>query len=391
MSRIVTTKDFINRARAIHGDKYDYSRVVYTTNRTNVEIICPTHGSFLQTPTNHLRGKGCTKCGRERTIAKQSDTKDTFVAKAVAVHGDRYDYSKVEYINNSTKICIICPEHGEFWQTPCSHLNGNGCPDCALVSRSKHRSYTTAQFVDKASVVHNHKYDYSLAEYRGAESRVKIICPIHGVFEQCASTHLQGYGCPKCAAENRKGLICGVGYNDMGIRDSKSRVYKVWQAMINRCYNEEKQKGMPTYIGCTVADEWLVYSNFYAWYTDPSNGYREGYHIDKDLFSPKGKKVYSPDTCCFLPHEINTLIKGKQTKVSALPEGVSFHHGKYFGRITKHGKCLTTKRCETPQAAFIEYAKMKEEYVYELATEYFSRGEITERVYNRLLKYKIEQ
>ena len=116
---------FIKKARKVHGDKYDYSKVEYKDNKTKVCIICPIHGEFWQKPANHLLGQGCIKCANE-----YSPSTEEWIEKAKKVHGDRYDYSKSLYVNTVTKICVICPIHGEFWVFPNNHLKGNGCPSC---------------------------------------------------------------------------------------------------------------------------------------------------------------------------------------------------------------------------------------------------------------------
>lgn len=120
-----TTEEWISKAKEIHGNKYDYSKVGYKNHTTRVCIICPEHGEFYQRPYDHLSYHECPKCN-----GKEVYNNNDFVVKAKLVHGDKYDYSKVEYINTSTKVCIICSEHGEFWQRPNKHLHGQGCPKC---------------------------------------------------------------------------------------------------------------------------------------------------------------------------------------------------------------------------------------------------------------------
>lgn len=120
----INQEEFIQQAKEIHGDKYDYSKVQYVNKTTKVCIICPIHGEFWQTPKQHLQGQGCPFC------SNNISSKDFFIYKANITHNNKYDYSKVEYINCSTKVCIICPEHGEFWQYPNSHVRGDGCPYC---------------------------------------------------------------------------------------------------------------------------------------------------------------------------------------------------------------------------------------------------------------------
>lgn len=120
------TEIFIEKARKIHGDKYDYSNVNYVKAIEKVYIICPTHGGFWQTPHMHLCGRGCPKCAKNVRL-----TTEEFIECARKIHGDKYDYSKVEYKNARTEVCIICPDHGEFWQVPYVHIGiGCGCPSC---------------------------------------------------------------------------------------------------------------------------------------------------------------------------------------------------------------------------------------------------------------------
>ena len=107
----LTTEEFIKKAREVHGDKYDYSKVEYVKSKAKVTIICPEHGEFLQTPQKHLYGQGCPKCGHKSEL-----TTEEFIKKAREVHGDKYDYSNVEYVDAKTNVCIICKQHGVFWQ-----------------------------------------------------------------------------------------------------------------------------------------------------------------------------------------------------------------------------------------------------------------------------------
>ena len=134
-----TTETFIEKAKKIHGDKYDYSNVNYINNKTKVSIICheknvlgEEHGIFHQRPNDHLSGYGCSKCGKNYVPSTEE-----WVAKAKNIYGDKYDYSKVNYINTKHKICITCPIHGDFLQSPNNHLNGCECPHCNSDNKSK--------------------------------------------------------------------------------------------------------------------------------------------------------------------------------------------------------------------------------------------------------------
>ena len=126
-------------------------------------------------------------------------TTEEFIAKAKAVHGDRYDYSKGEYVGTKIKVRIVCKEHGEFLQSPQKHLYGQGCEKCSRESKAKLFSLGKEKFIEKANSVHNGFYDYSEVEYVNSRSYVKILCPLHGPFMQIPSSHLRGHGCPKCA------------------------------------------------------------------------------------------------------------------------------------------------------------------------------------------------
>jgi hypothetical protein len=188
-----TLEQFIDEARAVHGDKYDYSKVMYETNKTPVIIICTkeNHGEFKQTPKNHTKmHQGCPKCYDDTKVK----TTDQFIQKAKKIHGDKYDYSLVVYVNTDLNVKIICPVHGIFEQSPHSHLNGSDCIKCANNMR------TLEQFIKEANERHNNKYDYSETIFIDMLTKVKIKCPKHGIFEMQPSNHIyaSAYGCKKC-------------------------------------------------------------------------------------------------------------------------------------------------------------------------------------------------
>jgi hypothetical protein len=175
-------ENFIKRAVEIHGNKYDYSKAIYKNLYTKVCIVCPKHGEFWQTPNAHIiRKQGCKLCSNEEIANKFKKSTEQFIAEAHKVHGDKYDYSKVEYVNNKTKVCIICHEHGEFWQTPSKHILGQECPKCT-VKHKNNQPKNTEQFIAEARKVHGDKYDYSKVEYVNDRTKVCIICPGHGEF-----------------------------------------------------------------------------------------------------------------------------------------------------------------------------------------------------------------
>lgn len=136
---------------------------------------------------------------------KKLTTKE-WIEKAQKVHGKTYNYSKSQYINTRSKIEIICPEHGEFWQEANAHIQGQGCPKCANLSRNKFKFNTQEEFIIKANIIHNFKYNYSKIIYKLSKEKVIIICPIHGEFFQTPNDHLQNKGCPKCQLKSQTKL-----------------------------------------------------------------------------------------------------------------------------------------------------------------------------------------
>ena len=193
-----STQEFIEKAKEVHGDLYDYSKTDYFNCKTNVDILCNVHGVFSQTPNSHLSGRGCPKCARKRITLGQTYSVEHFLEKANKVHGDRYDYSKIDYVDYNTKICIACREHGEFWQTPSKHACGQGCPKCANEEKGLRQRLSKEEFIAQSQKTHGILYDYSKVKYCGRRIPVCIICPRHGEFWQTPNNHMRSTGCPKC-------------------------------------------------------------------------------------------------------------------------------------------------------------------------------------------------
>ena len=292
MAKKVTTEDFIKRAHEVHGDKYDYSKTVYVAAIKDVTIICPTHGEFQQRPANHLTGRGChecggnkpltltkfieranakhghrydyshvnfksvedkaviicpehgpfeqrvmthlkgfncPKCGRESVAGKLGHTLERFLQDAKKAHGDKYDYSEVNYKNALAKVKVICPEHGVFHQTPSSHVRGVACSKCSDLIAADKRRLSTEEFIARAREVHGTKYDYSRAEYVTSHGKVEIICPEHGSFWQSPATHTMGNkaGCPGCAVSGFDQTKPALLYYLAVVTDSDETLYKI--------------------------------------------------------------------------------------------------------------------------------------------------------------------
>lgn len=217
-----TTDEFIKNMRVVHGDKYDYSQTEYGNNaHEKVKVICKQHGEFWVTPANHRKGKGCKKCGSVVGRAKQKLSikkyyeavksnisiseamKSQFIEKAVAKYGYKYDYSLVKYINANTNVTIVCPVHGEFQQTPSTHLCDKslfGCRKCGRLAAAKNRSASVSDsYFTKFVGWFGDLYDYSKYEYVTAKTKSVIICRKHGEFLVSPDNHSRGKGCPTCA------------------------------------------------------------------------------------------------------------------------------------------------------------------------------------------------
>ena len=234
----ISREEFLVRAKKKHGDTYDYSATKFTGIKKKIIVICRIHGEFEQKAETHLRGSGCPKCGRRKSDLGRRKTNADFIEQATQVHGDTFDYSKVDYKTNSSHVTIICRVHGEWKQTPSNHLSGFGCPKCANNERK-----STKQFIEDALFVHGDKYDYTETVYNNNKTKVRISCKVHGPFEQLPNNHLDGQGCVKCT---KPGLILCPIHNVAASTAYKNKNYKCrcevckkWQSIRGRM-NREK-------------------------------------------------------------------------------------------------------------------------------------------------------
>lgn len=213
MGSAISKNEFLRRAKKVHGDKYDYSKLDYHRLTEKGTIICPIHGEFSQILTIHIHAaRGCPECG-----GSVKKTRESFELSARLIHGDKYDYSNVEYINNKTKVNITCRDcNNEFYIRPDSHMNGKGCVKCGYAKSSKNRSLTKDQFIINSRLVHGDAYDYSVSEYVNTSIKLNISCFKHGVFEQTPGNHMSGVGCPMCKLSKGEVSISDV-LDDIGV------------------------------------------------------------------------------------------------------------------------------------------------------------------------------
>lgn len=256
---------------------------------------------------------------------------------------------------------------------------------------------TQQEFIARAREIHGDKYDYSKVDFTSTKKNIQIICPIHGEFTQNAGAHIYGkHGCKLCSIEKGNNSRrfntnsyknMGVGVNDMRyISNEKDKVFiRIWNSMLIRCYGKVYKAQKPTYMGCTVCTEWQTFSNFRKWCLQY---YIDGYHLDKDILV-KGNKVYSPETCCFVPAEINTILLSCKKSRGRYPIGVTLYKGRYRARINKNGKLQDIGFYTTKDEAFYAYKNEKENYIKSIAEKYFKEGKIAQKVYQALLNYNI--
>jgi hypothetical protein len=239
--RKLTKEIFIEKANKIHNNKYDYSKVKYVNYYTKVIIICPIHGEFLQTPNVHLFGHGCRKCANNSISNALKYDINEFIELANKKHNNVYNYDKVIYINNVTKIIITCPIHGDFTQIPRGHLNGQGCPKC-----NKTYKLTQKIFIKRANKLHKKFYNYDKFIFINVRTKGIIICPIHGEFLQTPNSHINNNkGCPGCGIKKYEETIMkkyGVKY----IFQSEIIKEKSYNTTIER-YGEIWLKHCPRY------------------------------------------------------------------------------------------------------------------------------------------------
>ena len=222
MPRKKTTEQFISQANKAHKNAYTYTKTKYTTAHEKVVVTCRHHGDFKVSANNHIhktKRQGCPKCVKERERRRLSDTKDSWIAKALKVHGQKYDYSKVDYFGTSTKVEIVCLACAKpFLQTPNSHIQGAGCPLCG-VNKFPENKKTKEDFISDAKKVHFNKYDYSEVEYINCKRKVIVLCPSHGKFRVTPDKHLSSHqGCPKCSSQSYPELLIQQELKNRGIK-----------------------------------------------------------------------------------------------------------------------------------------------------------------------------
>lgn len=262
------------------------------------------------------------------------EVKDDFLR----VWGERYNYDLIteeNYKNMGTKVPITCKKHGVFYTTPNKHIvRQHGCPLCK---------------------------GERISQIKSKQPRLNIRTP---KFDGCVNDY---NGC---------------------IFEGKSSIqsYRTWLQMLTRCYDVKYHQKCPTYMGCEVCDEWKTFSNFMKWFDE---NYIEGYSLDKDILI-KGNKIYSPETCCFVPNEINALLIKHDGKRGKYPIGITKRGNKFCARVNLYSHAKWIGTFDNIEDAFIAYKKEKERYLQEIADKYFNDGLISKQVRDALCAYQVE-
>lgn len=210
---ICNKEEFVKTAIERFGNKFNYDKTQFVNLSTKVTITCPEHGDFQVIPRQFLISTyGCNKCRpkKEKHIPKtknekQTEAKNKWIQKCQEIHQNFYDYSKVNYIDSKTKVCIICPIHGEFWQLPNVHQQGCGCQKCSYESRGTKTRITQEEFEQRARERWGNRFKYG--KYKGMHSYIEVECPEHGIFKVSPHNHLKDCGCPICSESSGEQLI----------------------------------------------------------------------------------------------------------------------------------------------------------------------------------------
>ena len=209
---VKTQEEFIEEAKAAHGDKYDYSDTIFKGSKSNIEVFCKAcNRTFVTLACNHVNSlkRGCKYCA-----GFSDDEGAAFIEKAIRRHGEKYNYSNVEYKNINTKVEIICKVHGSFMQRPADHLSNGGCRFCGSEASVNSKRLTKEDFIEKSVIVHGvGVYNYDAVEYVNNSNHVKIFCNTHKLFfMQRPQGHMAGRGCPYCAERGYKPSLHGILY-----------------------------------------------------------------------------------------------------------------------------------------------------------------------------------
>lgn len=302
MSKKLTNEEYITKVKEKFGDKYDYSKTFYVNKRNKVTIICKEHGEFEVLPLNFLNGVGCVKCylkEQHRLIMLNN------IEKAKKLYNNFYDYSCVD-LDSDGLVEIICPTHGKFLQNMKNHLSGHQCPKCSYTKNSEKRKrvYSYDELVVDGNAIHNHTYTYPKQDIKYFYDKCRIICSIHGEFEQNIKHHIEDrHGCPQCGLDKLR----------------SARKYSIEK--VGRLFNEKKSD--------TITFDISSYKSMTALST---------FHCTvcgKDFQRPLTVFLYENDKCPYCNKVENNQKRFKTTE-EFIAEANIIHNHYYDYSITKY-------------------------------------------------------
>lgn len=340
MGKKLTTNEFIEKSKRIHGKKYDYSLVDYKGCQDKVIIICKIHGKFLQTPNSHLNKRGCPKCADEYTSKLFLKNENQVINEFIKIHQNKYNYSNFKYKGTIYKSEIICPTHGIFLQSASCHLQGKGCPKC--IGRNK----TNKEIINEFNLIHNNKYDYSKFIYIDCKTKGKIICPIHGCFYQTPSVHLRGCGCLKCSITTK--IQCQPKEKEKFLIESRN-IHKNIYDYSKFIYINNHTKSI---IICPIHGEFL----------QDANHHLRGYGCLKCGGCEKSNKEEFVKKCKSIYGNLYDYSKFIYITAKISGEIICKKHGKFFQTPNNHLRGTNCPKCKKqvsrPETEFLDYLKI---------------------------------
>lgn len=397
----MTKEEFVEKANRKHGiGRYCYDESDYQGSMKPLLIRCNVCGEiFPQTPNVHLSGRGCPVCGRNSAKKKTTLTREAFLTRAKGVWGDLCDYSETIYVNSYTPIIVRCNIHNKpFKVRPSAHITRKcGCNLCAIDRRRialSHPHKTLREITTELKEKWGDLYDFpDFTEYTGVNQVIKVFCKrCKIVFEKSISSLLDGRGCSSCTRDslrerflgkpnvNARRLVFGVGVNDVSDCANGNTCYEIWHSILQRTVNEKYKSSHKAYKDASVCDEWLLLSNFKKWF---DKHYIDGFCIDKDLLG-FNNKIYSPDTCCMIPSEINNALTRKKRE-RELPIGVM----KYKDKFKAVCRLKHLGIFDTVEEARNAYLKEKKKHLVELANKW--KDKIEPRAYDALINLDVDK
>lgn len=304
--RKLTTEQWVAKAVAIHGTKYDYSKVAYQANNINVVIVCPIHGPFEQAPSNHLKSpKGCPYCAG----TLKSNTKE-FIRKAILVHKDKYDYTQVDYTGKDNNVTIICPVHGPFEQTPHTHLCGRGCRECGVTSAAKIREVDFESFVKRSKQLHGGIFEYHKDTYTRAKKSTKITCKQCGyTFKRIPSAHMftKCTHCPNCSSYGFNPKISAYLYYLKITTEDNQVLYKI--GITNRTVEQRFNLTDLQKIEIVKQKLYEVGSEALEWETKLKYKYKQYQYTGPAVLKDGNTELFTEDIIAMWYNENNTSLE----------------------------------------------------------------------------------